>query len=191
MDEAFGMVETCGLATAVTVADIMVKTANVKLLGVERAKGQGWITVKITGDVAAVTAAVKAGIAVGETCGDYVSSKVIPRPEASIRQIFMQPDQSGDWADDFENATLAKSGDKKKDYKEKDIDVEQDSGIEEKVTTAEVIDENREVDKAENINIEENIAENEIKADRGKVIENEQVINDIKSKNKSNKNKSK
>ena len=80
---------------------------------------------------------------------------------------------------------------KKKDDKEKDIDVEQDSGIEEKVTTAEVTDENREADKAENINIEENIAENEIKADRGKVIENEQVINDIKSKNKSNKNKSK
>lgn len=184
MDEAFGMVETCGLATAVTVADIMVKTANVKLLGVERAKGQGWITVKITGDVAAVTAAVKAGIAVGETCGDYVSSKIIPRPEESIRQIFMQPDQSGDWADDFENATLAKSGNK-----EKDIDAEQVSGIEEKVTTAEVTDEKKEADEAENI--EENIAENEIKADRGKVSENEQVINDIKSKNKSNKNKSK
>lgn len=184
MDEALGMVETCGLATAVTVADIMVKTADVKLLGVERAKGQGWITVKIMGDVAAVSAAVTAGIAVGETCGDYVASKVIPRPEESIKELFMQPNQSGDWADDFENATLAKLANK-----ENNNGADENLSIDQKETTAVEVSENDDADKAENI---DNI---EIKPDEEVVSKNEQVVKDVKSRNKSskksNKNKSK
>lgn len=110
MDDALGMVESRGLATAVTVADIMVKTANVELLGVERARGQGWVTVKVKGDVGAVKAAVQAGIAVAETCGDYIASKVIPRPVDAVKEFFMQPGQKEDWAGDYENATLAGTG---------------------------------------------------------------------------------
>ncbi len=127
INEALGMVETRGLATAVTAADIMVKTASVKLLGVERAKGQGWVTIKVTGDVAAVNAAVQAGIAVAETCGDYVASKVIPRPEEGVRELFMQPEQKFDWAEDYENATLAKL------ERKSDSSVEKSSDTDEKV----------------------------------------------------------
>ena len=105
MEDALGMVESRGLATAVTVADVMVKTADVTLLGVERANGHGWVTVKIQGDVAAVNAAVKAGKAIGEKCGDDIAFKVIPRPVATVKELFMQPGERGDWFD-TENGTL-------------------------------------------------------------------------------------
>lgn len=113
MNSALGMVETRGLATAVAVADIMVKTADVKLLGVERAKGSGWVTVKVSGDVGGVKASVEAGIAMAETCNDYVASKVIPRPVDAVRDMFMQDGQACDWADDYENGTLRSTEEKK------------------------------------------------------------------------------
>lgn len=113
MNSALGMVETRGLATAVAVADIMVKTADVKLLGVERAKGSGWVTVKVSGDVGGVKASVEAGIAMAETCNDYVASKVIPRPVEAVRDMFMQDGQACDWADDYENGTLRATEEKK------------------------------------------------------------------------------
>ena len=84
MNDALGMVETRGLATAITVADVMVKTANVKLIGAERARGHGWTTIKVMGDVAAVNAAVSAGKKKAEEYGHFVSSKVIPRPVEAV-----------------------------------------------------------------------------------------------------------
>ena len=35
--------------------------ANVRIVGIEKAKGFGWMTVKVAGDVAAVDAAVQTG----------------------------------------------------------------------------------------------------------------------------------
>lgn len=88
MNDALGMVETRGLATAITVADVMVKTANVKLIGAERARGHGWTTIKVMGDVAAVNAAVSAGKKKAEEYGHFVSSKVIPRPVDAVKELF-------------------------------------------------------------------------------------------------------
>ncbi|WP_286675671.1 BMC domain-containing protein, partial [Clostridium sp. CMCC3678] len=51
------MIEIKGLASAITVADTMAKVANIQLVDTEKAKGFGWITVKVEGDVAAVNAA--------------------------------------------------------------------------------------------------------------------------------------
>jgi len=90
MKDALGLIEIQGLATAVLVADTMVKTANVTIIQIERARGHGWITVKITGDVGAVNAAVSAGKQVGETYHHYISSKVIPRPSDSVEKVFCQ-----------------------------------------------------------------------------------------------------
>lgn len=91
MDDALGMVEVKGLASAIAVADIMVKTANVRLIGAERARGHGWTTIKVTGDVGAVTAAVSAGKQKAEECNGFVSSKVIPRPVQDVREMFCVP----------------------------------------------------------------------------------------------------
>lgn len=91
MDDALGMVEIKGLASAIAVADVMVKTANVRLIGAERARGHGWTTIKIMGDVAAVTAAVNAGKQKAEECNGFVSSKVIPRPVQGVKEMFCTP----------------------------------------------------------------------------------------------------
>ncbi|WP_444658306.1 BMC domain-containing protein [Caproiciproducens sp. R2] len=96
MKNALGLIEIRGLATAVLVADTMVKTANVTIIQIEKARGHGWITVKITGDVAAVNAAVSAGKQVGETFQHYISSKVIPRPADSVERVFCQTEKKED-----------------------------------------------------------------------------------------------
>lgn len=80
MKESLGIVEIEGLATSVLVADCMVKTANVHLVGMEPAKGMGYMTIKITGDVGAVKAAVSAGKDLALRQGKYISASVIARP---------------------------------------------------------------------------------------------------------------
>ena len=61
--QALGMIEAVGLPVAITAADAAVKSANVKLVGYELAKGSGMILIKVVGDVGAVKAAVEAGSA--------------------------------------------------------------------------------------------------------------------------------
>jgi microcompartment protein CcmL/EutN len=88
MKQALGLVEIQGLSTAVLVADTMVKAANVTILEIENSKGQGYMTVKIAGDVGAVNAAVSAGKQTGLENQKLVSFKVIARPADSVDQIF-------------------------------------------------------------------------------------------------------
>jgi len=80
LEYALGMIETRGLVGAIEAADAMTKAADVTLVGKERTGG-GLILVKITGDVAAVRAAVDAGAAAVQRVGELVSTHVIPRPD--------------------------------------------------------------------------------------------------------------
>jgi microcompartment protein CcmL/EutN len=92
---ALGFIETIGLTAAVEAADSAVKSANVRLLGYELAKGDGMTTVKIEGDVGAVKAAVKAaGVAAGKI-GRVVSIHVIPRPAAGTERITLSRETTG------------------------------------------------------------------------------------------------
>lgn len=86
LEYALGMVETRGLVGSIEAADVMVKTANVKLLGTEYIKN-GLVTVKITGEVAAVKAAVDAAAAAAARVGQLVSTHVIPRPAEELPAI--------------------------------------------------------------------------------------------------------
>lgn len=88
---ALGLVETAGLTAAIEFADAALKAANVKLLGYELTNGLGWVTVKITGDVAAVQAAVNAGTAAASRVGRVVSQKVIPRPHQELEKLIDTP----------------------------------------------------------------------------------------------------
>lgn len=88
MKQALGLVEIQGLSTAVLVADTMVKAANVTILEIENSKGQGYMTIKVAGDVGAVNAAVSAGKQTGLENQKLVSFKVIARPAESVEQIF-------------------------------------------------------------------------------------------------------
>jgi len=90
LDYALGMVETRGLVGSIEAADVMVKTANVHVLGTEYIKN-GYVTVQVIGEVAAVRAAVDAARAAAARVGHVVSTHVIPRPADDIEMILKNP----------------------------------------------------------------------------------------------------
>ena len=93
MKKALGMIEIVGLSTAIFVADIMIKTANVEIIEIENTKGLGYMTVKVVGDVGAVKAAVDAGAASARAVGEVVSIHVIPRPHMDTEKIIPHLDK--------------------------------------------------------------------------------------------------
>ena len=84
--QAIGMIETRGLVALVQATDAMLKAANVEFKGWKKV-GSGLCTSFVTGDVAAVKAAVDAGAAAARACGEVVSIQVIPRPHDDLEAI--------------------------------------------------------------------------------------------------------
>ena len=83
MAEALGMIECRGFAAMVEAADAMVKAAKVELVSMQKTGG-GYVTAVVRGDVAAVKAAVDAGIRGAEKVGEVVATHVIARPHNNI-----------------------------------------------------------------------------------------------------------
>lgn len=83
---ALGMIETRGLVGALEAADAALKSALVKLVSKERSGG-AVVTVLLSGDVAAVEAAVEAGAEAASAVGRLVSYHVIPRPDVEILKV--------------------------------------------------------------------------------------------------------
>ncbi|MDA8211480.1 MAG: BMC domain-containing protein [Clostridia bacterium] len=84
--EALGMVETKGLVAAIEAADVMLKAANVNLLGYEKV-GSGLVAVMVRGDVGAIKAATEAGAEAAQRVGELVAVHVIPRPHGDVEKI--------------------------------------------------------------------------------------------------------
>ena len=82
--QAVGLLETRGLACLVVGVDAMLKSANVELLGPVRQVGSGLCNAVVSGDVAAVKAAIDAGAAIAASTGEVVSAHVIARPDEAI-----------------------------------------------------------------------------------------------------------
>lgn len=92
--QALGMIETRGLLASIEAADAMLKAADVTLL--DRTKvGGGLVTISVTGDVAAVKAAVDAGAAAAERLGGglLVTQHVIARPQQDVELLFRPPEE--------------------------------------------------------------------------------------------------
>lgn len=87
MQEALGVIETMGFATAMQAADAAVKAANIRL-GEWVKVGSGKVNVIIRGDVAAVKAAVDAGVAAAARIGEVQGQTVIPRPSDKLVPAF-------------------------------------------------------------------------------------------------------
>lgn len=87
MQQALGLIETVGLAAAYEAADTALKTANVNLLGYELSKGDGMVTVKISGKVGAVQAGIKAAQMAASLVNKVYSVKVIPRPSHMVERM--------------------------------------------------------------------------------------------------------
>ncbi len=91
MPTALGLVETRGLVAAIEAADAMVKASNVRLIGKEITKA-ALVTIKVTGDVAAVKSAVDAGAAAASRVGELLSTHIIPQPDNQIVIIIPEID---------------------------------------------------------------------------------------------------
>lgn len=91
MQLALGLIETKGLVGAIEAADAMAKAADVKIISKEKITA-ALVTIKISGEVAAVRSALDAGAAAAQKIGQLVSVHIIPRPDDQID--FILYDQS-------------------------------------------------------------------------------------------------
>ncbi len=91
--EALGMIETKGLICLIEAVDAMLKSANVQMIGWEKV-GSGFVTAFVTGDVAAVKAAIDAGASAAGKIGEVLSVQVIPRPHEETASVLPKPKSS-------------------------------------------------------------------------------------------------
>ena len=103
--QSLGLIETKGMLAAIEAADAMLKAADVGILGKIKVGG-GRMNVSVTGDVAAVKAAVDAGMAAVDRLGSglLLSGHVIARPHEELETGIggtppMGPDDGGAWAE--------------------------------------------------------------------------------------------
>ncbi|MBB1079396.1 BMC domain-containing protein [Limosilactobacillus sp. STM2_1] len=83
--KSLGYVECNGLSGAIVAADRMLKTADVDLSSIQNTKGNGWVTLQVSGELSAVTVAVEA---VKDYLPDvYVTSTVIGRPASGLSSL--------------------------------------------------------------------------------------------------------
>lgn len=80
---AVGLIETQGLVAAIEACDAALKSADVKLISLDRVDA-GLMTVKVVGEVAAVQSAVDAGKLAAARVGTLVAAHVIARPDAGL-----------------------------------------------------------------------------------------------------------
>lgn len=84
--QAIGILETQGLTAILEATDAMLKAADVKLVGKEKI-GAAYVTVIVTGDVAAVTAAIEAGKQAVGQLGKVIAGHVIARPHDELSAL--------------------------------------------------------------------------------------------------------
>ena len=85
--QALGSIEVVGLVAGVEAADVACKTADVTLIGYELAKGGGYVSIKVEGQVAAVQAAMDAAEVAASKLTRVVSKIVIPRPHPELEPL--------------------------------------------------------------------------------------------------------
>lgn len=101
--KALGMIEVYSFTTAVCVADIAAKTANVSVVAFDRNRPKSAtapaplvMIVKIEGEVAAVRSAVDAGVNYAKSQGKYIVSHIIPNPGEKVELMAYRIDINKD-----------------------------------------------------------------------------------------------
>ena len=85
MANALGMIEVYGYTTSIVVADLVAKTADVKVVAIDKNKPANAekcavplvMVVKFMGNAGAVQSALDAGVAEAQSRGLYITSKMI------------------------------------------------------------------------------------------------------------------
>lgn len=88
---ALGLLETRGITALIAGTDAMLKSASVSLVGPMKQVGNAMVTAMVTGDVAAVKAAIEVGAAAARVYGEVVSVQVIPRPHDELAAVLPKP----------------------------------------------------------------------------------------------------
>lgn len=91
MGASLGLVETRGLLAAVTGADAALKAAQVTLKGLEKVGG-GLVTVVLTGEVAALGAALAAAQATASGLTTFCQTRLIARLAEEVRPVLKLDD---------------------------------------------------------------------------------------------------
>jgi len=88
--QALGLIETRGLTVAIECADAMLKAAEVTLIE-KTYVGGGLVSIAVTGEVSAVTAAVEAGAGAVRQINStlLISQHVIPRPDKELEGLIV------------------------------------------------------------------------------------------------------
>ncbi|MEM9808097.1 MAG: carbon dioxide-concentrating mechanism protein [Cyanobacteria bacterium P01_D01_bin.56] len=85
-DSALGIVSTTSFPAIIGVADAMMKSSNVYLVGYEKTGG-GQCSAIVRGGVADVRMSVHAGVETAKQFGQLVSSSLIPRPMGDMEKV--------------------------------------------------------------------------------------------------------
>ncbi|QFZ91695.2 carbon dioxide-concentrating mechanism protein CcmK [Synechococcus elongatus] len=83
---ALGVICTRSFPAVVGTADMMLKSADVTLVGYEKT-GSGFCTAVIRGGYADIKLALEAGVATARQFEQYVSSTILPRPQANLEAV--------------------------------------------------------------------------------------------------------
>ena len=83
---AIGLIETRGLVGVIEAADAAAKSAEVDLLGIEQI-GAGLVSLRFSGEVAAVQVAVGAGVHAALKVTEVISHHVIPAPHLDLKYL--------------------------------------------------------------------------------------------------------
>lgn len=92
---SIGLLETKGLVPLIYGTDAMLKAADVELAGPMKGVGSALVSATVTGDVAAVKAALDAGAEAANQIGEVVSAHVIARPQQETVKIVPSAPKSG------------------------------------------------------------------------------------------------
>src|SRR5580765_6570636 len=88
--EALGLLECKGLVCLMEGTDAMLTSANVEMIGWDKA-GSGMVTAFVKGDVAAVEAALDAGAEAAGRVGTVIAVHVIARPHDDLAGMMPKP----------------------------------------------------------------------------------------------------
>ena len=184
--ESYGYIETYGYVASVAAADAALKAADVKLTNLYLTKA-AILTVEVCGDVAAVRAAVDAGVAEAQRIGKLLGSNVIARVDEETAKILVggiQETQQKEKKEEVKQEAPIESV--KEVVVEEVLEELQEEKVESKVSEAvseeQVIEteKNTEVEEISEEQVENNSEKLRIKYRKMRVIELKQKVNNLK-----------
>ena len=86
--ESIGLLEVEGLVAAIEGLDVMLKTAETRLVHTEKRLGGRLVTLVLAGNVSAITSAIESGKNAASAIGKVYGVQVIPSPHPEVVKFF-------------------------------------------------------------------------------------------------------